>query len=214
MYDVCSNCREYSENKPIDSTGPFVVCQICGYKHSFLQLPLFVVGGVSGTGKTTICLELTSKFTECVVLDSDLLWRAEFATPENNYYSFRSTWLEIAANISQSGRSIALFGIADPERFETLPARKYFSTIYYLLYTCGEKELVQRFQARPIRRQSHTPAFVEAMITFNRNLQAMAKTTQFPVTYFDTGDVSIRETSDYTKCWIQQKLSLRHSSHR
>ncbi len=208
MYDVCSNCGEYSEEKPVDATGPFIVCQMCGYKHPFLQLPLFVAGGVSGTGKTTICLELTSKFTECVVLDSDLLWRAEFRTPENNYYSFRSTWLEIAANIGQSGRSVVLFGIADPERFETLPARQYFSTLHYLLYTCDDEQLVQRLQARSAWRQSGTPAFVDTMIAFNNSLKEMARTTKFPVTLLDTGNISIQEASDYTKDWIQQRLRL------
>ena len=204
MFNVCSNCGEYGEDNPVDPTGPFVVCKHCHHKHPFLQLPLFIIGGVSGTGKSTISLELMSKFTDCVVLDSDVLWRAEFSTPENDYYSFRSTWLELAANIHQSGWSVALFGIANPEQYETLHARQYFSTIHYLLYTCSDEVLTQRLRARPEWRQSHTDVFVETMINFNRHLLTIAKTTLFSVTILDTGTLSIREATDYTKLWIQE----------
>ncbi len=208
MFNVCSNCGEYGEDNPVDavgSSGPFVLCKHCHHKHPFLQLPLFIIGGVSGTGKSTISLEIISKFTECVVLDSDLLWRAEFSTPENDYYSFRSTWLEVAANISQSGRPVALFAIADSERYEKLHARHYFSTIHYLLYTCSDEVLSQRLRARPEWRQSHTAEFIETMINFNQHLLTVAKTTSAPVTILDTGTISIQEASDYTKSWILQR---------
>ena len=209
MFDVCPNCGEYEANKPVDPDGPFVVCSLCYYKHPFLQLPLFIIGGVSGTGKSTICLELISKFTECVVLDSDLLWRGEFTSPENDYYNFRSTWLEFAANISQSDRPVALFGIAEPNRYESLPARHYFSTIHYLLYTCSDELLKQRLQARPDWRQSHTETFINPMIVFNQHLLRMAKTTSPPVTILDTGSISIKEAINYTKTWIQQRMESR-----
>ena len=213
VFDVCSNCGQYAENKPVDQSGPFVVCQRCGYKYPFLQLPLFIIGGVSGTGKTTICLELVSRFTECIVLDSDLLWRAAFVDPENNHEGFRSTWLEIAANISQSRRPVALFGIADPERYEALPTRHYFSVIHYLLYTCSDEILIQRLQARPEWRQSHTTTFIDTMITYNQHLLTTARTTQFPMTILDTGGITIQETNDYTKNWIRQRLAPTYSSH-
>ena len=163
---------------------------------------------MSGTGKSTISLELMSKFTECVVLDSDFLWRAEFNTPENDYYSFRSSWLEVAANISQSGRAVALFAIADSERYEILHARQYFSTIHYLLYTCSDEVLTQRLKARPEWRQSRTATFIETMINFNQHLLTTAKTTSVPVTILDTG--TLRSTG-YNKDW-NRKDSKRNSN--
>jgi predicted kinase len=208
MFDICPRCGAYSENKPVDDRddNACIVCRDCGHRQPFLRLPLFVIGGVSGTGKTTLHQELVSKVTECVVLDSDLLWRAEFATPENDYYRFRATWLLVAANIAQSGRPVALFGIADPERYEQLPARQYFSAIHYLLLTCDDEELVQRLQARPAWRQSGTSEFIEAMLTYNRYLKDAAAAMNYPVTMLDTGKRSVEACARFGAEWIRERL--------
>lgn len=209
MFDVCPSCGTYCENKAVEvmDGAAYVVCPDCGYRQPFLRLPLFVIGGVSGTGKTTLHRELVSKFTACVMLDSDLLWREEFATPENDYYRFRETWLVVAANIAQSGRPMALFGIADPNRYEQLPARQYFSTIYYLLLTCDDEELVRRLRVRPAWRQSGTREFIEAMLTYNRHLKAVATTTNYPVTMLDTGRRSLEECAGYVVAWIRARIA-------
>src|SRR5437762_10497370 len=83
MFNVCPKCGEYSVEKPIDASGPFAICPFCGYAHPFLQLPLFIITGSSGSGKTTICLELIPLVQECVILESDILWGAFPADPEN-----------------------------------------------------------------------------------------------------------------------------------
>ncbi len=39
-----------------------------------MRLPLFVLTGASGAGKTTIALNLARSFHDCVTMDSDMLW--------------------------------------------------------------------------------------------------------------------------------------------
>ena len=73
MFSVCPNCGEYSVEKSIDPSGPFAICPHCHYAHPFLQQPLFIITGASGTGKSTICLSLVTKLHECVVLEQDIL---------------------------------------------------------------------------------------------------------------------------------------------
>ena len=81
MFNVCPGCGEYRADKVIDHAGSYAVCPCCGYQHKFLQLPLFILTGASGVGKTTTCLALAAKTTEVVVMESDILWRAEFNQP-------------------------------------------------------------------------------------------------------------------------------------
>ncbi len=78
MFNVCARCGEYSGEKFIEPEGPFAVCPFCGYRQQFVRLPMFVVSGPSGTGKTTVYLDLAHKMTECVCVETDILWRAEF----------------------------------------------------------------------------------------------------------------------------------------
>ena len=99
MFNVCPQCGEYSVEKTIDPSGPFAICPFCHYAHPFLQQPLFIITGPSGVGKTTICLKLVPLLKECVVMESDILWGAFPATPENNYRDYRNMWLRVAKNI-------------------------------------------------------------------------------------------------------------------
>src|SRR5215469_1407756 len=118
MFTVCPQCGVYDEEKVIDPSGPFAICPACNYAHRFLRLPLFVVSGASGSGKSTLGLALVPLLHDCVVMESDLLWRPEFTTLQDGYRSYRNLWLLLAKNIGQGGRPVVLVGTALPEQFE------------------------------------------------------------------------------------------------
>ena len=46
------------------------------------KLPLFLVSGASCVGKSSLCEVLFRREQDFLVLESDLLWRKEFDTPE------------------------------------------------------------------------------------------------------------------------------------
>src|SRR5215208_4322757 len=170
MMNVCFQCGIYRADKIIDPTGPFAVCPECGYKYPFQQLPLLIVSGASGAGKTTVCQRLLGKVTQAVLLDSDILWRPEFNTPDTNYRDFFETWLRVCKNISQSGRPVVLFGagMGVPENIETCIERRYFSNIYYLALVCSDEALSQRLLRRPIWRGTREAEYIEEQMRFNR----------------------------------------------
>jgi gluconate kinase len=206
MFNVCPNCGEYAVEKIIDASGPFAVCPHCQYAHPFLQQPLFILSGASGTGKTTVCLSLISQFHECVVLEQDILWGVVPATSEDNYSSYRNVWLRMVKNIGQAGRPVVLCGTVLPEQFEDCPERRYFSTLYYLTLVCDDDLLVERLQHRPEWRMTHTPEVLEDMLQFNRWLKANASLTIPPITLYDTSHQNIDETLEYVAEWVRQRL--------
>ena len=186
MFNVCPQCGEYSVEKTIASIGPFAICPFCQCAHPFLQQPLFIITGPSCAGKTTVCLALVPLMEECVIMESDILWGAFPATPENNYSDYRNMWLRVAKNIGQAGRPVVLCGTAIPEQFETCPERRYFSTLHYLAMVCDDSLLRERLQHRPQWRGSGSDDVVERMVQFNHWLKEHATTTNPPMTLYDS----------------------------
>jgi hypothetical protein len=197
----------YRADKIIDPTGPFAICPECGYKHPFLQLPLLIVSGASGAGKSTVCQRLVGKLTQAVLLDSDILWRAEFNHPKTNYLDYFETWLRVCKNISQSGRSVVLFGAGAgvPENIEPCIERRYFSTVRYLALVCSDETLAERLQARPVWRGTRDAAYIEGHIRFNRWFQAYDG--EPGIKLIDTTSTSPEETASQVTLWIDEGIS-------
>lgn len=200
--NVCFQCGLYRADKTIDPAGPFAICPECGYKHPFRQLPLLIVSGASSAGKTTVCQQLVGQVTEAVLLDSDILWRPEFNTPETKYRDFFDLWLRMCKNIGQSGRPVVLFGAGPgvPENLENCIERRYFSQIHYLALVCADETLAQRLQQRPAWRGTGEPAFIQENIRFNQWFKAYDG--QPAITRLDTTTTPLAETTRQVAAWI------------
>ena len=204
MFNICPQCGEYSEEKTIDERGPCAICPFCGYAHRFERLPLFLVTGASGSGKSTLGLALVPRLRECVVMESDILWRPEFDTPHDGYRAYRTLWLRLAKNISQAGKPVVLVGSCVPEQFEGCTERRYFSELHYLALVADDAILAQRLQARPAWRNSAAPEVVAAMLTYNRWLREHAGTTTPPMSLLDTSFLTVEQGVDAVIAWIAQ----------
>ena len=209
MFNVCHNCGLYRADKIIDPSGPYAVCPECGHKHSFRQLPLLIVSGASGAGKSSVCRVMLGKLDHVVLLDSEILWRPEFNKPENNYRDFFEIWLRVAKNISQSGRPVVLFGagLGVPENIEPCVERRYFSEVHYLALVCDDEVLAQRLRARPAWRGGGDQAYIDEHIQFNRWFKG-GQNGHHPISLIDTTNVSLEGTIEQVKTWIREKAKL------
>ena len=206
MFNVCHHCGLYRADKIIDPSGPYAICPECGHRHLFRQLPLFLVSGASGAGKSTVCNALIGSLHNLVILDSDILWRPEFNKPEENYRDFFETWLRVAKNISQAGRPVMLLGAGTgvPGNIEPCVERRYFSEIHYLALVCSDEVLAQRLKARPAWRGSSEQAFIENHIHFNQWLKGQQTGTQ-PISLIDTTYDPLETTVEQVKTWIRER---------
>ncbi len=208
MFNVCYNCGQYQADKTIDASGPYAICNHCDHKHIFIYAPLLIICGPSSAGKSTVCQALTGSVDEVVMLDGDLLWRAEFNQPENQYRNFFETWLRMGKNIAQSGRPLLLCNAgAIPDNVEPCVERRYFSQVHYLALVCQDDVLIKRLQQRPSWRQSGDDAFVQAQLQFNQWFKQNAQTTSPPITLLDTSTESIDTAAQKVKQWIREKMT-------
>ncbi len=202
MYNVCANCGLYRADKEIDPSGPYAICPECGHKHLFRQLPLLAISGASGTGKSAVCQALLGHVPDVVLLDSDLLWRREFDTPETNYRDYSELWLRVCKNIHQSGRPVVLFGAGTgvPENMEPCVERRYFSAIHYLALVCSDEALAARLRARPAWRGTQEAEYIVNHQRFNGWFKTYSG--QPPIKLVDTTNVSLEDTAQSVREWI------------
>ena len=200
--NICFSCGAYRADKVIDPDGPYAICPVCSYKHRFLQLPLLIVSGASGTGKSTICSALTGTVQFAVLLDSDILLR--FDRPETNFRAYIEMWLRLCKNISQSGKPVVLFsaGMGVPENMEPCVERRYFSELHYLALTCDDEVLADRLRKRPKWRASAE----EEHVSFNRWFKDNACKTDPPIMLLDTTDVPIPDIGDRVAAWMLERI--------
>ncbi len=206
MFNVCPQCGQYSDEKVIDPQGPFAVCPFCHQPHRFVQLPLFVVTGASGAGKTTLGLTLAQTFDRCVTMDSDMLWGAVPWSRGDDHRGYHNTWLRVAKNIGQAGRPVVLLATSLPEHFEHCPERRYFAQTHYLGVICDDGILAERLRSRPSWRGSDAPAVVADMLHFNSYLRANASAIAPPLSLLDTTAVTVQESTRATIEWIGARL--------
>lgn len=203
MLNVCQNCGEYRADKIIDPTGPYAICPLCQHKHTFQYLPLLIICGPSAAGKSTIANLLAGTIEELVVLDADILWRAEFNKPENQYRDFFETWLRMAKNINQSGRPLLLFNAgAIPSNIEPCIERRYLSQVHYLALTCNDETLVKRLQARPSWRKTSSDPFILEQLKFNQWFRENSAETTPPIQLLDTSNTPIETTLQQVRNWV------------
>ena len=202
MFNVCPGCGEYRADKEIDVMKALAICPNCGHRHKFVQLPLFILTGASGTGKSTASLALSDKFKDVVVMESDILWRDEFNQPETNYQNYREMWLRVCKNIAQAGKPVLLCGCAVPEQFAECTERRYFSNIHYLALVCENELLEKRLRARPQWRGSFRDEYIKEHLAFNDWLKNNAKNTKPRITLLDTSKITAYDTAERVIEWI------------
>jgi hypothetical protein len=206
VFNVCHYCGLYRADKIIDPSGPCAICPECGHRHAFRQLPLLIVSGASGAGKSSVCQTLLGQLDSVILLDADILWRPEFNKPEDRYREFFETWLRMAKNISQSGRPVVLFGagLGVPENIEPCVERRYFSEVHYLALVCNDEELVRRLQARPAWRGSQL-SFAGQQIQFNRWFKEREDGSQ-RISLIDTTGFSLAASAGQVGTWIRDRI--------
>ena len=203
MFNVCPNCGEYRVDKIVVPEGPYAVCPVCKHQHKFLRLPLFVITGASGVGKTTTCVALATAVKDVVVMESDILWNERFNQPETDYREYQEMWLRVCKNISQSGKPVMLCGACIPEQFEQCVERRYFSEIHYLALVCDYEALESRLRRRPAWRRSSDDEYIARHVAFNRWLKDNAQNTEPPMTLLDTTEISVNESVEQVQRWAR-----------
>ena len=163
------------------------------------RMPLFIITGASGVGKSTVAEMLFANETKYIVLESDILWNDIYNKPEEDYKEYREIWLNLCSHVSQIGLPVVLCGCATPEQFENCINRKWVSSIHYLAVVSEDSVLEARMRyGRKITDEN----WVQGSKQFNQWLKGNAKKTTPPITLYDYSTSSASDAAKDIHEWI------------
>lgn len=193
----CTGCGGWVEPE-VDGDAQIVRCPDCGHVAPMRILPLFIVTGTSGAGKTAVLPHLRPLLPDWEIFETDILWDSG-----GDWRFVRANWLRVAHSIAQSGRPTILCGTHVPEDMDACDHRRFFRTVYYLNLHCDDPTRDARLRARPAWRGC-TEEFIAAQRRFARWLLENAETAfDPPLVTVDTTHLSVEETARRVRDWAR-----------
>jgi RNase adaptor protein for sRNA GlmZ degradation len=172
-------------------------CPGCGDIQRVPALPLFVVTGASGTGKTTVTGPLRHLLPDCDVFDADLL---PLQLAALGWDTWGNAWLRLAHGIALNGRVTVLCGSMLPGQLEAAPASKLLGPIHSCNLDCPDDVLAERLRARPSWRHSS----LKSAITEHQRFAAWLRANIQPS--FDTSLLPPSEVAEHVAVWVRGLL--------
>ena len=194
---ICGACQGWI-SPIVDKAAGTLACPKCGYSERRPFLPLFIVTGPSGAGKTAVVPELQRLLPEWEVFETDILWDSG-----GNWTTVKCNWLRIADSLAQRphGRPTILCGTILPEHIAECDSRPLFSEVHWLALTCEPDVLAARLRARPAWRGCDEK-FIVAQLEYLHWLTVDTATAiQPPLQIVDTTDAPISETARRVRDW-------------
>jgi predicted kinase len=174
-------------------------CPRCGSESWLPALPLFVVTGASGAGKSTITEPLRSLLPGFLVVESDVILHVAAL----GWDTWRNTWLQLCHAAALGGQATVLTGSLTPDQLDRLPARKLIGPIHFALLDCPDAVLADRLRARPAWRGTSA----EAKIIEHQRFAEWLRSRIAPA--FDTSTASAAEVAEDVAAWVRGLVSRR-----
>jgi predicted kinase len=196
-WQPCERCGALGVDAHPDGPVVTLLCPRCGHEEERRRLPFFSVTGASGSGKSTVMRRLWRELPECVSLDGDVLWDPAYWNARAAFYT---RWLNLAAQISQTGRVVIVCTAAMPDDWRDAPPRVLVSDVHMLALVCDDDELLSRLEARARPRDPDVPPdFLEQTRIFNGWLRAN-------LDQVDTSVSDPDETAARVASWVRARL--------
>jgi adenylylsulfate kinase-like enzyme len=202
MISICPKCGSTEPEKKVTEDGKFIICHKCNNKWPFKRMPLFIITGASGVGKTTTCQELMQNEKDYIVMDGDILFFMKHDTEKALKFK-RETLLRMAKNIAQIGMPVVLNSASMPEQFEDTCERQYFSHIYYIAMVC-ESDILEKRMRRG--RGIEDEEWIKSSISFNNWFYEKGKTHTPIIDLCDTTNRTVKEAAQFVDSWVKEKL--------
>lgn len=197
MIAICKNCGNHKWNKDVD--GDYIICPECGSRWNFMKMPLHIITGCSGVGKTTAAQELQKLTTDYVVLDADIFYNIMPHESEEDYYNQIEQIFSLSNNISQSGKPVVWTMAGNIDKLLQVYHAQFFSEIRVLALTCREETLRNRMmEGRGIMDEG----WIRSSVEYNEYFRTHKKIGEVSFSTIETDDKSPEEIAECILEWM------------
>jgi hypothetical protein len=179
-------------------------CRSCG--RTWLRLPLFVLNGATGVGKSTVGEAAMPLVPECVHVDGDLFWSNDYFGHRDAVARYYAHCLRIAVELSQSGRPVVFRGANNPDRWHGHALTTYFTGIHYLGLVADPEVHEQRLRARELPDDVSLHPEFPHFLNHNRWIREYAADTDPPMTLLDVTTLPPADAAEQVAAWVRARL--------
>lgn len=200
MVDICPQCGNCAWGKKV--TGSVIFCPECGAQWEFLKLPLFVVAGASGVGKTSTVQALQGMTQDFVCMDADFFYNITPHETEDDYMAQNEQMALFSRNIMQCGKPVVWARAGNLGMLDQGYGPRFFSGIFVLALTCSEEELQRRMtQGRGIADEG----WIQSSVDYNRWFQEHEYARGVRFERLDVSGLSVKEAAQAVEGWMKEK---------
>ncbi len=199
MIGVCSKCGNFGWNKEVRNGE--IHCLRCGNVWKYISLPLFILTGCSGVGKTTTAIEVMHRKVDFVILDADMFYGFMPLETDEDYKKWVELIENISKNIMQSGRPVLWTMAGNLDKLHHAYNSRFFSDIHCLALVCDEELLRSRMKEG---RKITDEGWIQSSVDYNQYFKTHDKIGDTEFETFDISGKSVSEVADYVITWVEK----------
>jgi len=202
MIAQCEKCGSHKWNKIVE--GSEIICPECNHRWSFKKLPLFILTGCSGVGKTTTAKALMQKTENTVVLDADFFYNLMPHETSSDYLAQIEKLQDLSKNIMQSGRAVVWAKAGNIDMLKNTYNCRFFSAVYCLALVCKEETLRERMsKGRGITDEQ----WIKSSVDYNEYFKTHRYINGISFDVCDIEGMTPDEAAVQVQGWIDRKLT-------
>lgn len=204
MIGTCSKCGNHNWDKEVENGK--IRCPKCGYEWEFVSLPMLVLTGCSGVGKTTTAIEIMKRKVDFVVLDGDIFYGFMKLETDEDYWKWVEAVENFTKNIMQSGKPVLWTMAGNLDKLKSAYNSRFFTDIHCLALVCEEEQLRSRMkEGRGITDEN----WIQSSVDYNEYFKTHKKLGDMDFETFDISGKDVPEVADYVIEWVR-KYSSEH----
>ncbi len=202
MVAQCVKCGNYEWNKIVEDNR--ITCPNCGYSWKFNKLPLFILTGCSGVGKTTTAHEFMLSTGDIVVLEADFFFNIMPHETQEDYLQQIEMLEDLSKNIMHAGKPVLWAMAGNLDKLNKVYNRQFYSDIFCLALVCEEETLRRRMmQGRGISDEE----WIQSSIQYNNYFKTHTVIYDMPFDVCDTEGKKTGEIVEEVKKWVKEKMA-------
>ncbi len=201
MIGICPHCGNYDWDKEV--TENQARCPKCGETWQFRKMPLFILTGCSGMGKTSTGIEIMKQQNDFIVLDADMFYNIMPHETQEDYYNQIEQVESLSKNIMQSGKTVLWTMAGNLDKLNHVYNRRFLGEIHCLALVCDEAELRRRMtEGRKITDEG----WIQSSVDYNQYFQTHTSLADMPFEVFDTTEKTVPQAAEHVIQWVKDKL--------